>query len=727
MKNQTISKELVEYVLESNGAQPSASACLALTEANREGLCVEAGERIADSLVAALDNDVERGEVLQTLREQSVRNPLARFVQARILAARGDVDASIDALQQTLQALPAPNSQVLLHRARLLARQGRNGEAIADLRLALQQFPPYAFFVKCEKLIERMMASEAWEPRRKAKVAILGSATTSLLAPVLRAAGFRDGIELTIYEGPYGNYSQEILDSESGLYRFQPDITLLVPNCRDLFLPPSGGKDISQAVCERLRTLWKVLQERNPCHIVQVGFDRPRDGAWGSLEDTLPEGRRRIVIQTNLHLSENLPGGVSFVDIDAVAIQAGVELVADKEWFTAKQYPAPSVLPLLGDYLCSHCRAALGLTAKVLVLDLDNTLWGGVIAEDQLHGIRIGPPTAEGEGRLELQRYAKELRQRGVLLAVCSKNNLADAELPFRQHDSMHLRLDDFVVFTANWSDKATNLRAMAETLSLGLESFVFLDDNSVERSLVRSQLPQVAVPECGASPWEMLASLRRGLYFESTVLTEEDMERHASYQNNVARKTLERSVSSLDDFLQSLEMTAEHGPVDDATLMRVTQLINKTNQFNLTTRRYTEEQVRRMAHSTDWWCHWFKLADRFGNHGLIGVMLVERNRPCWRIDTWLMSCRVLGRKMEDFMFAALTSAAMAEGIPTLVGEFIPTEKNVPVKDLFGSLGFQAHSENTWQYRLDSHNTHSPLAMFIEDRSNCGSLVAGNY
>ncbi|MCY2991360.1 MAG: HAD-IIIC family phosphatase [Planctomycetota bacterium] len=335
-----------------------------------------------------------------------------------------------------------------------------------------------------------------------------------------------------------------------------------------------------------------------------------------------------------------------------------------------------------------------------MVLDLDNTLWGGVIGEDALGSIRVGPPTAEGEGYLELQKYVKELQQRRVLLAVCSKNNLADAELPFRAHDAMHLRLEDFAAFVANWQDKATNLEVIAGDLSLGLDSFVFLDDNPLERALVRARLPQVVVPECGKTPWGMLAALRRGLHFETLTLTPEDRDRHASYRSTSARKSLEMSSASLDDLLR-LEMGAEHGPIDEQTLPRVTQLINKTNQFNLTSRRYTEAQVRSLTQSSNWWGRWFRLADRFGNHGLVGVMLARIEERRWIIDNWLMSCRVLGRKLEDFMLCVLLSAAQERDAIEVLGEYAPTEKNRLVRDLYPKLGFTPVAEDSYHYVLN--------------------------
>jgi len=715
MKDSVISKNLIESLLNQTSPELLVQEALRLIEQAKDQLWVEAGESIASHLVSRFGGKNELAVALKALENRETA--LARFVRARILAYLGEAEPALEGFEQTLHAAAVPDPHVLLHRVRLLTRAGRAAEAMEELRLALRLFPPYSFFIRSEKVLERLIGSAKWQPRRAAKVALLSSSTTALLAPVLRAVGFRDGLQFNIYEGVYGNYQQEILDPNSELYRFQPDLVLMILNHRDLGLPPSGGKAQADEFAAGLRGLWQVLLDRNPCHVVQVGFDLPPGGAWGSLEDMLPEGRRRLTERLNLALTENPPAGVSFLDANEVAAEVGPEYWSDAEWHSAKQYPSSFALPRFADHLCSHCEAALGLGAKVLAVDLDNTLWGGVIGEDLLSGIRIGPPGAEGEGYLAIQQYIKELQQRGILLAVCSKNNREDAELPFKEHEGMCLKLDDFVAFVANWRDKVTNLRMIAEDLSLGLDSFVFLDDNPMERALVRSRLPQVVVPECGSTPCEMLAALRRGLYFQSVFLTKEDMERRRGYQGNIARKALEQSAASLDDFLAGLEMAAEHGPVDAKKLPRVAQLINKTNQFNLTTRRYTEEQVRAMAASPDWWCRWFRLADRFGDHGLIGVILARKGRPAWTVDTWLMSCRVLGRDMEKFMACVLLAAAHQHGATAVVGEYIPTAKNALVKDLYPQLGFDASADRPGEFVFDLSGKPIPECSFIRSES----------
>jgi FkbH-like protein len=682
------SKNLIDALLAQTPPARLPAESLRLVDAAVGSSPVEMGETIAAHLASRLDDAGALQKALDVLDERGT--VLARFIRARVLLYRGEADAALEEFGKIVRAVASPDPHVLLHRVRLLSRAGRFSEAIAEYRLALQQSPSYSFFVRSEKVLDRLIRSGQWQPRRKAKVALLSSSTTAMLSPVLRAVGFRNGLHFDVYEGVYGNYRQEILDPNSELYRFRPDIVVLLLNHRDLGVPPVGGKARTEEFVAGLRGLWQALRQRNPCHLVQIGIDATPGGSWASLENTRPDGRRRLTQTANLALTENLPPGVSFIDAAEVAAETGPEFWSEPEWHSAKQYPASAALPRLADHLCSHCAAALGLNAKVLALDLDNTLWGGVIGEDLLDGIRVGPPSAEGESYLALQQYIKELQQRGVVLAVCSKNNREDAELPFREHDGMCLRLDDFAAFVANWQDKASNLTTIAENLSLGLDSFVFLDDNPMERALVRSRLPQVVVPECGSTAWEMLNTLQRGLYFQTVSLTEEDLKRHASYQDNAARKALESQSGSLDEFLASLEMVASHGPIDAKTLPRVTQLINKTNQFNLTTRRYTEEQVRAMAASPDWWCRWFRLADRFGDHGLIGVILARATHPAWTVDTWLMSCRVLGRKMEEFMSCTLLTAAAVSGAHAVQGEYIPTAKNALVKDLYPRLGFAA-------------------------------------
>jgi len=321
-----------------------------------------------------------------------------------------------------------------------------------------------------------------------------------------------------------------------------------------------------------------------------------------------------------------------------------------------------------------------------------------------LGGIRLGPPTGLGERFQQLHLYLKRLKERGILLAVVSKNNPDEARSVFEQHNGSLLKLDDFVAFHANWEPKSHSLRAVAEELNLGLDSFVFLDDNPMERAAVRAAFPDVTVPEITSEPSRTIEVLERGLFFQAIQVTGEDRQRTESYYAMARNESLRRSAASVEEYLQELGMEIEWGPADEVTLDRVTQLINKTNQFNLTTRRYTLEQTGRLMRSRDRWFCWFRLRDRFADHGLIAVLLAERGAVEWRVDSWLMSCRVLGRGVERFMFQKLAEAARDESATALRAWFIPTAKNAVVKDLLPGLGFVQAEDSSFVHLIQEED-----------------------
>lgn len=580
---------------------------------------------------------------------------------------------------------------LLLSSARALNAAGKREQALSRLRLALAQPLRYSFFPRAEKLISEL-ASNAETFSRQCRIAILSTSTTSLLTPVIAALCLRDGIRAEIYQGLYGAIEQEILNPDSQLAKFRPNIVLVLVNWRDLHLPPVGSDESAVAetvTAERIQLCRRLLAAFD-CHVVHSGFDFPAEESGGYLAASVRGGRTRTIEKLNIRLREEAPQGVSILDSASVQRDAGARRWEDEMgWARYKQHPATEALPELAEAFLSHVRAVLGLTRKVLVTDLDNTLWNGVIGEDGLHGIGIGPGTPAGEAHQRLQRYMLDLKSRGILLAVCSKNNPEDARLPFQQHEHMLLRLEDFAVFRANWDDKVSNLRAIASTLSLGLDSFVFLDDNPLEREWVRSQLPQVAVVELGPSVFHYVRSLDRGKYFQTLSLSAEDLARAEQYRVEAQRENLRTTAASLDEFLMQLQLQAWAEPVTDRNLGRVTQLVNKTNQFNVTTRRYTEAQVRAIARNEAGWAGAFHMSDRMGSYGLIGVLFcTPAGAGEWEIDTWLMSCRTLGRQMEKFMFDRMIEAAASHGIRRIVGVYRPTAKNGLVRELFDQMGF---------------------------------------
>jgi FkbH-like protein len=603
-----------------------------------------------------------------------------------------------------MNARPASqDSLALLQAARTAAATSDWSLASQHLRAALAARPDYTFHARAQGLVRDVLANTGG--RRPLRIAVLGSATLSLLTPVLKTLCFRDGIQAECYDGLFGAYRQEILDPGSGFYAFNPDITFIVPTWHDLSLASLGSSDpsatIENVVNEHVK-LWEMIASRTRSHVVQHTFDVSPVESAGLLASRHAAGRRHVIRTINVRLSGAALPFVSILDTEHVMTIVGHANWSDPAlWQRARQHPSAKALPALVEEQMAHVRAVAGLTRKVVVCDLDNTLWGGVIGEDGLTGLKIGDSSPEGEAHLELQRYLKELRSRGVLLAVASKNNPDDARLPFLEHPDMLLRLEDFAAFEANWDDKVTNLRRVAATLSLGTDSLVFIDDNPLERGWVRSQMPEVAVVEFGASPAHYVRDLDAGRYFDVLTVSEEDRQRAEMYRTEQQRDALRAHAGSLDEFLAGLDMRSTFSPVNEQNLARVTQLVNKTNQFNLTTRRYTEAQVAAIAASGGW-TGVFDLSDRFGQHGIVGLMFcVPRDAKTWEIDTWLMSCRVLGRTLERFMLDRAIEAARAAGVSRLIGVYRKTAKNGLVADLFDRLGFGLDREDADERRYE--------------------------
>jgi FkbH-like protein len=352
---------------------------------------------------------------------------------------------------------------------------------------------------------------------------------------------------------------------------------------------------------------------------------------------------------------------------------------------------APQAASSYGELVARVVAAQRGLSKKCLVLDLDNTLWGGVVGDDGSEGIVLGEGSAAGEAYLALQRYALQLKGRGIVLAICSKNDAAVAEAAFRDHPEMLLRPEDIAAFIANWEDKASNLRAIAHRLNIGLDSLVFVDDSPVERARVRESLPMVAVPELPDDPAQFVRCLASGGYFESVSFTTEDRTRAQQYAAGNRREALLDASKSVEDFLRDLRMSAAFGPLRPVDLARATQLINKTNQFNPTTRRCSEEELAEIVSEPGAIALGFRLLDRFGDNGLVSVLVLRRDRTdagVMEIDTWVMSCRVFGRELEFEAMNIAVEAASSRGTREFRASYVPTQKNAVIKDLYPTMGF---------------------------------------
>jgi FkbH-like protein len=566
---------------------------------------------------------------------------------------------------------------------------------------------------------------------RTAKIAVLGGFTTHQLVSLLELFLSVGRVGAEIYEAEYGALRQEILDPDSGLYRSRPDFVFIATTWRDLGHRPELSDDRAEvrrkveAEAADWTSLWGLAHGQLGCQIIQNNFDAPPWRALGNLEARHPAGFGRYIALVNHALQDAAPPYVTIHDVDHLAAAWGRWKWGDERFYHQAKLPcSPEHLVDYAHSLASLILAQLGLGKKCLVLDLDNTLWGGVIGDDGLGGIRIGQGDPESEAFAAFQHYAKELCRRGVILAVCSKNTDSLAREVFEKHPEMVLRLDDISCFMANWNDKATNLGQIAERLNIGLNSLVFVDDNPAERSIVRRLRPEVAVPELPEDPAYYIQALERYRYFQAVAVSTEDLKRTEFYRADAARQAVESSAEDLNAFLQSLGLIARVGPIVPATLERCVQLINRSNQFNLTTRRHSNADVLRMMDDPSWVTRAISVRDRFGDHGLISVLLAQVEANALVIDTWLMSCRVLKRGIEHFLLNHLVVLAKELGLRRLLGEYVPTAKNVLVRDHYTSLGFtRIGGDDTghtrWELEID--DDWQPRQNFIRESPLDGS------
>jgi FkbH-like protein len=537
----------------------------------------------------------------------------------------------------------------------------------------------------------------------------------------------RRGLWLDAYTGTYAQYLQELTDPTSPLHRFAPDTALFSFDYQSLLgragvgLDASGADRVVGEAIERLRGLWSLAKDAGCGQIIQQTVIPTAPSLIGSNEHRLPGSPRALVDRINHRLRDVADmDGVDILALDALLIEDGIDAWHNPAlWHGAKQEISPVAAPRYGDLVARMLAAKRGLSAKCLVLDLDNTLWGGVIGDDGLDGIVLGQGSALGEAYLSFQTYVRELARRGIILAVCSKNDEQVAMAPFEKHPEMVLRLSDIACFVANWDDKASNIRRIAATLNIGIDSLVFADDNPFERNLIRREIPAVAVPELPADPALYARCLADAGYFEANRLTQNDLERSEQYQANLKREVMRASVTDLTQYLRSLTMRLEWKRFDSVGLQRITQLINKTNQFNLTTRRYNETEVAAKMKDPALLALQLRLTDRYGDNGIISIVIAQPSNGRtseYLIDTWLMSCRVLGRQVEEATMNLVASLSREMGATSLIGEFRPTPKNSMVSGHYERLGFfcidKSPGDNTY-WRL-SLSEFSPFNTCIE-------------
>jgi FkbH-like protein len=578
-------------------------------------------------------------------------------------------------------------------------------QQIAGLRFLSQHRLDFvktnALATKIEKVISSLPGGYIAQCGPTVNVALLSSHTMSHLTGGIAVGALRRGFCANLFVGQYGLYRNELLEPDPSLLAFAPNVIVIAVDVQDVSFELSldaEHRDVKVAVDAKVSELvriWRQARLSFNATIVQQTLLNTHHNMFGSYEGLLSATPYSATELFNVRLREAASQeGILVLDIGMHAALKGHENIVDPvRWHQAKQLVSPVLSPWYGDLLARVIAATYGLAKKAVVLDLDNTLWGGVVGDDGIEGIVLGQGNAAGEAYVDFQKYLLRLSQRGIILSVCSKNDSAVAESVFNNHPDMVLRRENIASFVANWDDKASNIRRIASELNIGVDSLVFVDDNPAEREIIRRELPMVSVPELPSDIAHYASYLSNAGYFEAASFSKEDVQRADLYKANSVRQQVLSQATDVEGFLESLQMRLEVGPVSKMNIGRVTQLTNKTNQFNLRTVKYTEPEVDSLMQDERTLTLQFRLKDKFGDNGIIAVIFARPDER-WPadtlfIDTWLMSCRVLGRGVEAASLEALSKLAEEMGIKQLVGEYRPTNRNKMVSNHYERLGFR--------------------------------------
>ena len=543
------------------------------------------------------------------------------------------------------------------------------------------------------------------------KLAVLGNCATQFFSTAVMGYAKLSGLNLDVYDTDYNQIDAQLLDKASEVFRFCPDVILLWLATEKIYeefldLPLPARESFADDYIAKIERYWDLIEANSGARILQLNFTEIDDKALGQFSAKVVSSFSFQVRKLNFLLQEKMAKRASVfpVDLLAVQLQLGADNLFDAPlYYNAKVTVSLNALPIVAKSVCDVLHSMNGKIKKCVILDLDNTLWGGVIGDDGMGGIEIGE-LGRGHAFTNLQRWLKQLKECGIILAVCSKNNEETAKEPFEKHPEMILHLSDISVFVANWDDKASNIRLIQETLNIGMDSIVFLDDNPFERNLVRQMVPDITVAELPEDPALYLGFLQRENYFETASFTGANSDRTKQYQAEFERKKLETTFESIDDYLESLEMIGEAKPFEESKFARIAQLTQRSNQFNLRTIRYTEDEIRRIATSDKHLTLYYNLKDKFGDHGLVGVVILEKKSDeVLFLDTWLMSCRVLKRGMEEFIINKVVETAKKNGFARIEAEYIPTKKNMMVKDIYSRMGFSTVAENQFALNVDDY------------------------
>lgn len=553
----------------------------------------------------------------------------------------------------------------------------------------------YDFILRKKRSLKRELLNKDLNFLKK-RIAILGGSTTAEIKDILEIFLLDLGILPTFYESEFNKYYEDAVFGNKELNDFKPDLIYIHTSFVNLKLPILNLQNMQKSLDDeisKIKEIWKSLERFNCC-VIQNNFELPNTRLLGNLDGL--QGRVFFIRELNYKISQLMQSSSNIFlhDINYLSAMIGIEKWFDKKLFYQAKYAmSMEGIVELSFSLSRLIGAIFGKSKKALVLDLDNTCWGGVIGDDGIGGIVIGDETALGESYSAFQQYVLELKQRGIILSVCSKNEFNNAKEGF-SHPRSVLKYDDFACFIANWELKNQNIQTIAKNLNIGEDSLVFIDDNPSEREVVSLTLPQVAVPNVGSDVIDFIAHIDRNYYFETIGISSDDLERSAYYLQNSKRQMEQSSFKDYSDFLKSLQMKAEILPFSAIYLDRITQLINKTNQFNCTTKRYDLASIEQISKSDEYITLYGKLIDKYGDNGLIAISIGRLEKDVCHIDLWLMSCRVLKRNMEYAMLDEFIRIAKTKEARKIIGYYIKSAKNNMVARLYGDFGFKLIEED---------------------------------
>ena len=543
------------------------------------------------------------------------------------------------------------------------------------------------------------------------KIAVLADSASQLFSMALRGYGYYAGLNLKIWEADYNQILLTVLEDGSGLYTNKPDFVIINQSSiklLDSFYKKdlAGKQAFSGEQLQFVETLRQKISEKLDCSFIFINYAEINDSVFGNFANKLDLSFLYQIRKSNVGLMDFAirNRNVHICDLSTIQNRFGsINTISEKLYITTENVLEIDMLPVLVKNITDIILAGTGRFKKCLILDLDNTTWGGVIGDDGLEGIQIGD-LGIGKAFTNLQKWVLQLKKRGIIIAVCSKNTEEIAMEPFKSHPDMVLKLEDIAMFVANWENKADNIRYIQSVLNIGFDSMVFLDDNPVEREIIRQELPAVTVPELPEDPVEYLSYLTGLNLFETSSFTEADVQRNDQYKQEAGRTALLKSITDEAGFLRSLEMTSEVKPIDNFTLPRAAQLTQRSNQFNLRTIRYSDEQMKKVTEDDNKFSMAVSLKDKFGDYGLISLLILEKkSTDTLFIDTWIMSCRVLKRNVEDFLLNKLILLAKEQSCNKIIGEYIATPKNGIVQNLFYNFSFRQTEDGLWMLETDGY------------------------